>query len=231
MGNFVWPTDTRRITSGFRTIDRPTHHGIDIAESGMHPIFASADGQVSRSYLSDSYGECIFIEHLIDGQVYETVYAHMRTGSRLCRVGEQVNQHTQIGVMGDTGDSYGQHLHFEVHKGKWNARKTNAVDPLMYVEKIDKVSRTNKIIATKEEKKTKTLFLPKDALTWTVYKLNKPPVKKDKDNWAGVLKPSKYGGLQYDILATPYQNVVTIQTRDFGKVNIYVGIETGAIVR
>ncbi|MDL4841730.1 M23 family metallopeptidase [Aquibacillus rhizosphaerae] len=221
---FAWPTDTRRITSGYRTIERPTHHGIDIADPGKHPIFASASGRISRSYKSDSYGECIFMEHQINGQIFETVYAHMQTGSRAVSVGEKVSQHTQIGVMGNTGDSNGQHLHFELHKGKWNASKTNAVDPLKYLEK-------SMAVLSKSNNKTQTLYLPKDAKTWTVYKLDRPPVKNNKANWAGVLKPSKFGGLQYEVLDTPYRDIVTIQTRDFGKVNIYVASGTGAVMR
>ena len=48
MATFIYPTDTTRVTSGFRG-DRPDHHGIDLAEAGYHPIYA-AGGQVSRSY-------------------------------------------------------------------------------------------------------------------------------------------------------------------------------------
>jgi murein DD-endopeptidase MepM/ murein hydrolase activator NlpD len=35
--------------------------------------------------------------------------------------------------MGNTGHSYGQHLHFELHKGSWNYSKSNAVNPLNYI--------------------------------------------------------------------------------------------------
>ncbi|WP_186579892.1 M23 family metallopeptidase [Aquibacillus kalidii] len=228
--NFIWPTDTLRVTNRFRTKERPTHHGVDIAESGTHPIFAVAAGTVSKSYRSHSYGECTFIEHQINGQVYETVYGHMQTGSKAFKVGDKVNQGELIGVMGNTGDSHGQHLHFELHRGKWNAKKTNAVDPLAYLEKSLSLIRSNNDTPNKVRTKTK-LYLPKSARSWTVYKLDKPPVKNDKDNWAGVLKPSKFGGLQYEVLAKPYQDVVTIQTKDFGKVNIYVASVTGAVLR
>ncbi|QWG56883.1 M23 family metallopeptidase [Bacillus mycoides] len=134
MAKFIYPTDTTRVTSGFRG-SRPDHHGVDLAEVGYHPIYAAANGQVSRSYLSSSYGECIMIVHTIDGVTWETVYAHMRSGSRTVKEGDYVTQGQTIGVMGNTGESSGQHLHFELHKGRWNASKSNAVNPLDYLGK------------------------------------------------------------------------------------------------
>ncbi|MDA1641925.1 MULTISPECIES: M23 family metallopeptidase [Bacillus cereus group] len=134
MATFIYPTDTTRITSGFRG-DRPDHHGIDLAEAGYHPIYAAAGGQVSRSYFSTSYGECIMIVHNINGVTWETVYAHMRSGSRTVKQGDYVTQGQTIGVMGETGQAYGQHLHFEMHKGSWNINKSNAVNPLDYLGK------------------------------------------------------------------------------------------------
>ena len=131
---FIYPTNVRRITSGFRPANRNNHHGIDIAEPGTHEIFAAADGKVSRSYTSSSYGECVFILHEFDEQEFETVYAHMKKDSRTVKEGDAVKQGQKIGIMGNTGNSFGQHLHFEVHKGRWNSRKSNAVDPLIYLE-------------------------------------------------------------------------------------------------
>ncbi|ODR25330.1 hypothetical protein BHQ19_12735 [Mycolicibacterium porcinum] len=74
----------------------------------------------------------------------------------------------------------------------------------------------------------KTVFLPGSATSWRVYPLDKAPVV---GNEVGRLNPSLFGGLTYEVLAEPQANVVTIQTRDFGKVNIYVGPETGATLR
>src|SRR5690625_3717 len=131
---FIWPTDTRRITSKFRD-SRKNHHGIDIAEPGYHEIHAVADGVVPNSYTSTSYGECVMIVHTINGDTWETLYAHMRYGSRKVKKGQKVRKGQVVGVMGNTGDSSGQHLHFELHKGRWNMQKSNAVDPLEYLEK------------------------------------------------------------------------------------------------
>ena len=97
------------------------------------PIKASAAGTVSRSYYSSSYGEVVFIKHNINGVQYETVYAHMRSESRTVSEGQTVKQGAIIGYMGSTGDSTGQHLHFELHKGSWNVSKSDAVNPLPYL--------------------------------------------------------------------------------------------------
>jgi murein DD-endopeptidase MepM/ murein hydrolase activator NlpD len=107
------------------------HAGIDIAASGTVPVVAAADGVVSRSYFSSSYGNVIFVTHSIGGQQWTTVYAHMN--SRLASEGAVVAKGQQIGTMGNTGHSFGQHLHFELHKGPWNYSKSNAVNPLDYI--------------------------------------------------------------------------------------------------
>lgn len=127
-GNFMWPANGR-LSSGIGTRWGEFHAGIDIANkaSGV-PIVSSADGVVIRSYYSSSYGNAVFIAHSINGQVYTTVYAHM--SSRAVSSGQVVSKGQQIGVMGNTGQSFGQHLHFEVHRGEWNASKSNAIDPL-----------------------------------------------------------------------------------------------------
>ncbi|SDY37781.1 M23 family metallopeptidase [Bacillus sp. 166amftsu] len=163
MAKFIYPTDTTRVTSGFRG-NRPDHHGIDLAEAGDHPIYAAASGQVSSSYPSSSYGECIMIVHTIDGVTWETVYAHMRSGSRTVKAGDYVTQGQTIGVMGNTGQSSGQHLHFELHKGRWNINKSNAVNPLDYLGKEDGGNTGNGSDPTDVDTR-KNVTLPSDWLT------------------------------------------------------------------
>ncbi|WP_077214781.1 murein hydrolase activator EnvC family protein [Bacillus dakarensis] len=126
-GTFTKPA-AGYLSSGYGNRSLGNHHGVDIAASGTVPIVAAADGVVIRSYYSSSYGNAIFISHSINGQIYTTVYAHM--SSRHVSAGEVVSKGQQIGYMGNTGRSYGQHLHFELHRGPWNLSKSNAINPV-----------------------------------------------------------------------------------------------------
>lgn len=130
VGGFIKPAAGSK-TSGFGVRSIDNHKGIDIAASGTVPIIAAADGVVIRSELSSSYGNVVYLSHRINGKTYTTVYAHM--SSRSVSNGQTVKQGTQLGFMGNTGQSYGQHLHFELHLGEWNVGKTNAVDPSPYI--------------------------------------------------------------------------------------------------
>jgi murein DD-endopeptidase MepM/ murein hydrolase activator NlpD len=50
--------------------------------------------------------------------------------TRLVSSGTVVKKGQQIGIMGNTGDSQGKHLHFELHRGGWNNSKSNAINPV-----------------------------------------------------------------------------------------------------
>ncbi len=135
-GSFMKPT-SGVLTSGFGPRSGGYHYGVDWAASGSGiPIVAAAGGVVSKSYTSSSYGECVFITHYINGQVYTTVYAHMRT--RLVQDGSTVSKGQIVGYMGYTGDVQppgpaGQHLHFELYKGEWTPSHSNAINPLSMI--------------------------------------------------------------------------------------------------
>ncbi|WP_246055329.1 murein hydrolase activator EnvC family protein [Pseudalkalibacillus caeni] len=130
-GSFIYPA-AGRVSSNFGDRSLGNHFGIDIAKSGTVPVHAAASGTVAKSYYSSSYGNVVFITHNIKGQTYTTVYAHMR--SRMVSTGQSVSQGQRIGTMGNTGRSFGQHLHFELHKGQWNNSKSNAVNPIPYLK-------------------------------------------------------------------------------------------------
>ncbi|MDQ0244727.1 peptidoglycan hydrolase CwlO-like protein [Bacillus fengqiuensis] len=130
-GMFMKPANGP-ITSGYGGRWGKLHAGIDIGKRGGDvPIVAAAGGRVIRSYYSSSYGNCVFITHMINGQVYTTVYAHME--NRAVSEGQTVEKGQYLGYMGNTGRSKGAHLHFEIHKGAWNQSKSNSVDPRPYI--------------------------------------------------------------------------------------------------
>lgn len=141
-GDFMPPT-TGTVTSGYGPRGS-FHHGIDIGKGGRTepvPIVSVADGIVSRSYYSSSYGNVVFIKHNINGVAYETVYAHME--NRAVSVGQPVSKGQYLGNMGNTGRSFGAHLHFELHIGSWNASKSNSVNPLLYIPMECRAGATN----------------------------------------------------------------------------------------
>lgn len=131
-GNFTRPADGY-LSSGFgyRSFDNEMHWGVDIVKKGNVPIVSAADGVVIRAYQSSSYGNVVYITHNIDGKTFTSVYAHMK--SFQVSSGQTVSKGQQIGVMGNTGQSFGQHLHFELHAGQWNQSKSNAVNPAKYI--------------------------------------------------------------------------------------------------
>jgi septal ring factor EnvC (AmiA/AmiB activator) len=114
----AWPVAGGYVTSPYGPRAGGFHPGIDIGKGMGTPIHAAADGVVFRSYLSSSYGNCVMITHYINGQEYTTVYAHME--SRSVSDGQVVHSGQVIGYMGDTGEAFGPHLHFEVYRGQWN---------------------------------------------------------------------------------------------------------------
>lgn len=127
----------------------------------------------------------------------------------------------------------------EVLAGKWgngNTRKQKLKDEEYDYNAVQ--AKVNELCGVKtkpttakpkpEAPKKQTVTLPATAHTWRVYRTNMAPVV---GNECGKLKPSKFGGLTYEILGKPQKDVVTIQTQDYGKVNIYVGKGTGAIIR
>ncbi len=132
-GDFTRPAEGY-VSSGFgyRSFDHETHFGVDIAKNGSTPIVSVANGVVIRAYHSSSYGNVVFITHNINGKVFTSVYAHMQKYQ--VSTGQTVSKGQKIGTMGNTGHSFGQHLHFELHDGQWNEAKSNAVNPAKYIK-------------------------------------------------------------------------------------------------
>jgi murein DD-endopeptidase MepM/ murein hydrolase activator NlpD len=109
------PLEGAALTSGFGMRTHPVlggrrqHAGIDLAAPTGTPVYATADGVVSRADWYSSYGLYIAIEH---GASMQTRFAHL---SRLAvATGDSVKKGDLIGYVGSTGRSTGPHLHYEV---------------------------------------------------------------------------------------------------------------------
>ncbi len=131
-GSMLWPCPTYTyISSEFGGRNHPItgkwqsgHKGIDIASSKGNPVIAAKSGTVVKSYLSSSYGNYIVISH---GGGLMTAYAHL--SKRMVSVGDTVAAGEQIGTVGSTGNSTGNHLHFEVYVNGSVVNPRNYVSP------------------------------------------------------------------------------------------------------
>ena len=140
---------------GTREPDYADHHGIDLINNagGTCDVIAVADGEVV--YVQDGVpghdervytaGNFVRIRH--ENGMYSR-YLHMVNGSIKVKIGQKVKAGTVLGHEGETGYSFGIHLHFDVNDGK------NYVDPLPYLlgEKSFYKTKPNKTNST-----TKTL--------------------------------------------------------------------------
>ena len=113
-GSFRWPT-SGRISSYFGGRKSPggigstNHKGIDIAVPRGTPIYAADGGTVTYSGWMSGYGYLVQIDH---GNGYVTYYGH--NSSLLVSVGQHVYKGQQIARIGSTGNSTGNHCHFEI---------------------------------------------------------------------------------------------------------------------
>jgi murein DD-endopeptidase MepM/ murein hydrolase activator NlpD len=100
------------------------HNALDIAGPVGTPIYAAQTGTVLRAGWGGAYGNHVMIAHVINGQVWTTVYAHMSSVS--VSAGQRVSQGQNLGGMGSTGNSTGSHLHFEIHRGGYSYSSSSA---------------------------------------------------------------------------------------------------------
>ena len=122
------PVEGTRLSSGYGMRNHPViggrraHKGVDLAGPTGTPVYATADGLVSKAERFSSYGLFISLEH---GADLQTRYAHL---SRLnVASGQHVHKGDLIGYIGTTGRSTGPHLHYEVRV------HGEAVNPIPYM--------------------------------------------------------------------------------------------------
>lgn len=129
-GRFTWPVPASfKISSGFGNRVHPIkkeklfHSGIDIAVATGNKVLAADKGTVSFAGSMSGYGLTVIINH-IDG--IQTLYGH--NSKILVRTGESVDKGKEIALSGNTGNSTGPHLHFEVRNG------SEYVDPAEFIQ-------------------------------------------------------------------------------------------------
>jgi murein DD-endopeptidase MepM/ murein hydrolase activator NlpD len=110
-GTYAMPIYSYTLTSNFGYRWGRLHSGIDMGAPTATPIYASDGGTVVRAGWYAGYGLCVDIDHE-NGRL--TRYGHC--SKLLVNVGDKVYQGQNISLVGNTGHSFGSHLHFEVRQ-------------------------------------------------------------------------------------------------------------------
>ncbi|MFC0198150.1 peptidoglycan DD-metalloendopeptidase family protein, partial [Microbacterium arthrosphaerae] len=128
--NVQWPFAVGVTMSyGFGMRSGRMHEGIDFTPGAGAPVQAIADGTVRvASEAGGAYGVHVIIDHIVDGELVSSHYAHMQYGSLQVTAGQHVTVGTMLGRTGNTGRSYGAHTHFEILKNG-----TTAIDPMPWL--------------------------------------------------------------------------------------------------
>jgi hypothetical protein len=134
-----WNTMTTYFSSSHLAIDE----GWNSAKGGKNvPIYSASDGVVFDNFYNDETGYAVWVKYQDDSNTWLFRYIHMNKKSTL-KVGATIKRGDLIGNMGTTGNSTGNHLHFDVWKCpknysfNWNDRKKYAVNPTDYVFLFD----------------------------------------------------------------------------------------------
>ncbi len=125
-GKFIWP-----VSRSVGYISQLTHWdggyyghlGLDFAAPYGSDVYAGASGVVQLAQTYYNYGKCIIIKH---ANGLSTLYAHC--SAILVSVGESVSQGQCIGLVGQTGDADGNHVHLEVRDGNIKYNPINYID-------------------------------------------------------------------------------------------------------
>lgn len=144
----IWPCrDSRYITTMYyyHNGGNPSKHGtrsniynaFDVSGGGSgDPIYATESGTVVFAGWDDSgYGNCVVIHH---GDGMFSLYGHMLDNSITVELGSWVQKGAVIGGMGNTGDSSGTHLHFEMYYGTVTEIMDSGNTLIRYDVKVDR---------------------------------------------------------------------------------------------
>ena len=102
---------------GFRDCDgcSTDHTGTDFNPGSGFPVQAISTGVVTEAgWDSTGYGNKVVVQHVIDGQVVTSLYAHLQDKSVAVTAGDTVVRGQQLALVGSTGQSTGAHLHLSI---------------------------------------------------------------------------------------------------------------------
>lgn len=152
------PLPGYRVTSGYKTQERPGHLGVDLPAPAGTPILSAASGVIIKVRCntslngvettcdepgSPSHKGCGWYTEVLTVDSIVHRYCHMQTHPHTVVDGKPVNLKPgdpvvagqPIGIVGSSGHSYGPHLHFEVHDGNV-ATPENAQDPQWFMQRM-----------------------------------------------------------------------------------------------
>lgn len=113
------------------------HDAQDFAAPDGTTVQSIADGVVIEAgYANDGCGFGLKVEHEIDGLEITARYCHMQMGSHTHKVGDMVRVGDPVGRVGNTGLSFGPHLHFAL------TVDGEATDPMPFLTKYNRLTRT-----------------------------------------------------------------------------------------
>jgi murein DD-endopeptidase MepM/ murein hydrolase activator NlpD len=134
LGTLVWPLAVDRslvLSSPYGAREHPIdsaqrfHAGLDLRSPEGTPVYAAADGRVTRSGEDGAYGNLVVLDH---GAGLSSFYGHHR--ENLVREGEIVRRGQAIALVGHSGNATGDHLHFEL---RWRG---GTVDPRVVLPRL-----------------------------------------------------------------------------------------------
>jgi uncharacterized protein YgiM (DUF1202 family) len=155
-----WPVDNHTITQYFgenpqiyAAFNQAGHEGLDFVAPVGANIYACADGEVfsiRKPGDGNAYGLHVRIRHRVGDREYRTVYAHLSKVT--VSVGELVKAGDLIGLAGETGHTYGPHLHLTLKLigALTPGYPIGVVDPLPYLKQDEPPQPSNLVIYTTE---------------------------------------------------------------------------------
>jgi murein DD-endopeptidase MepM/ murein hydrolase activator NlpD len=111
-----------RMIKWFGKMINQFHPGLDISTKNSNPlVFAAYSGIIYQLGYSTSFGNRIWIKNDVG---YYAVYAHLKEINSNLVPGSKIKEGDYLGIMGNTGMSFGRHLHFELREAPYAGAKS-----------------------------------------------------------------------------------------------------------